>query len=410
MNRQSRVGDADGSIARLVDAVRRRAPLDAAEVLRNESDETIVEVLHRLHPAMAIKVYLRFPDERQADIKPLLDQGTGDTWTVPREYPEGTVGNLMEPVNAVFPPGATIADAVARIRELVEVSTVTYAYVVDGEGRLLGLVVMRDLLLAETNQTLGDIMLEAPFYFTASTTIADAMRAVVYRHYPIYPVCDENRKLLGVVHGYMLFERQQFEISAQAGQMVGVDKEEHLATSWRRSLRLRHPWLQLNLFTAFIAAGVVSLFEDTIARVVVLAAFLPVLAGQSGNTGCQSLAVTLRAMTLGEFKPGMRWMALYKETLLGLWNGFLVGLVAGGAMYFYATSSGAPDPIYLSLVVLLAMTGACVASGITGVVVPLTLRRLGADPVTASSIFLTTATDVVSMGLFLWLAKLFVLP
>ncbi len=274
---------------------------------------------------------------------------------------------------------------------------------------LLGLVVMRDLLLAGTDEKLSDIMLDAPFYFTAGTTLSDAMQAVVYRHYPIYPVCDEEKKLLGVVQGYMLFERQKFEISAQAGQMVGVDKEEHLATSWWRSLRLRHPWLQLNLFTAFIAAGVVSLFEDTISRVVVLAAFLPVLAGQSGNTGCQSLAVTLRAMTLGEFKPGLQWMALYKETLLGVWNGFLVGLVAGAAMYFYATSSGAPGPIFLSLVVLLAMTGACIASGIAGVIVPLTLRRLGADPVTASSIFLTTATDVVSMGLFLWLAKLLVL-
>lgn len=410
MNRQSDAAAGDDKIEHLVDAARRRAPLDAAEVLGNESDETIAEVLRGLHPAMALRVFLRFPEDRQAKIKPLVESGIGDTWTASREYPEGSVGRLMEPVQAVFPPDATVADAVERIRELVEVSTVTYAYVVDADGRLLGLVVMRDLLLADRGEKLGAIMLEAPFFFSASTTISNAMRAVVYRHYPIYPVCNEDKKLLGVVQGYMLFERQKFEISAQAGQMVGVTKEEHLATSWRRSLRLRHPWLQLNLFTAFIAAGVVSLFEDTIAQVVVLAAFLPVLAGQSGNTGCQSLAVTLRAMTLGEFKPGLQWMALYKETLLGVWNGFLVGLVAGAAMYFYATSSGAPDPIYLSLVVLLAMTGACVASGITGVVVPLTLRRLGADPATASSIFLTTATDVVSMGLFLWLAKLFVLP
>ncbi|MFZ0485664.1 MAG: magnesium transporter [Arenicellales bacterium] len=408
MNRQS-TGVADAKIERLVAAVRRRAPLDAAEVLRNESDDTIAAVMRGLHPAMALRVVLRFPEERQSRLRQLAGQGIDDTWTLSREYPEGTVGRLMEPVYAVFPPDATVADAVARIRELVEVSAVTYAYVIDDAGRLLGLVVMRDLLLAGTGEKLSDIMLDAPFYFTAGTTLSDAMQAVVYRHYPIYPVCDEEKKLLGVVQGYMLFERQKFEISAQAGQMVGVDKEEHLATSWWRSLRLRHPWLQLNLFTAFIAAGVVSLFEDTISRVVVLAAFLPVLAGQSGNTGCQSLAVTLRAMTLGEFKPGLQWMALYKETLLGVWNGFLVGLVAGVAMYFYATSSGAPGPIFLSLVVLLAMTGACIASGIAGVIVPLTLRRLGADPVTASSIFLTTATDVVSMGLFLWLAKLLVL-
>ena len=172
---------------------------------------------------------------------------------------------------------------------------------------------------------------------------------------------------------------------------------------------MRHPWLQINLVTAFVAAFVVSLFEDTIAQVVVLAAFLPVLAGQSGNTGCQSLAVTIRGLTLDEFKPGVFHKALIKETLLGTLNGAVVGVVAAIAMIAYAIYSGADQPVVLGLVVFLAMTGACVASGVTGVLVPLTLKRFGADPATASSIFLTTATDVVSMGLFLWLANVLVL-
>jgi magnesium transporter len=172
---------------------------------------------------------------------------------------------------------------------------------------------------------------------------------------------------------------------------------------------MRHPWLQLNLVTAFVAAFVVSLFEDTIAQVVVLAAFLPVLAGQSGNTGCQSLAVTIRGLTLGEFRSGVFHHVLVKETLLGLVNGAVVGVVAAIAMIAYALHTGADQPVMLGIVVLLAMTGACLASGVTGVLVPLTLKRLGADPATASSIFLTTATDVVSMGMFLWLANLLVL-
>ena len=207
----------------------------------------------------------------------------------------------------------------------------------------------------------------------------------------------------------MLFEQQNFKISAQAGQMVGVQKEEHATTDWKSSLKMRHPWLQINLFTAFCAAFVVSLFEDTIAQVVVLAAFLPVLAGQSGNTGCQSLAVTIRGITLGEFEPGVFKKVLSKEMLLGLVNGAVVGLVAGIAMIAYAIYTDASQPVVLGLVVMLAMTGACLASGMTGVLVPITLKRLGADPATASSIFLTTATDVVSMGLFLWLANVLVL-
>ena len=162
--------------------------------------------------------------------------------------------------------------------------------------------------------------------------------------------------------------------------------------------------MQLNLVTAFIAAGVVGAFQHTLDQLVVLAVFLPVLAGQSGNTGCQALAVALRGITLGDLRDGQARSMVMKEALLGLCNGALVGLTAGLGMYIFARSQGNPAALSLALVVFLAMIGACVASGMAGAAVPLALRRLGADPATASSIFLTTASDVVSMGLFLGLA------
>jgi magnesium transporter len=190
--------------------------------------------------------------------------------------------------------------------------------------------------------------------------------------------------------------------------MMGVEKVEQVSTSWMSCLRYRHPWLQLNLLTALMAGAVVGIFEDTIARVVVLAAFLPVLAGQSGNTGCQALAVTLRSMTLNELKPGMGFRLISKEAVLGLSNGLLVGLTAGATMYFYAGIMGADAPMTLALVVTMSMIGACIASGVIGVMVPLTLERLGADPVTASTIFLTTATDILSIGLLLALATVMI--
>jgi magnesium transporter len=205
-----------------------------------------------------------------------------------------------------------------------------------------------------------------------------------------------------------MFEEQAFEISAQPGKMVGVDREERLATPWKRSLLFRHPWLQLNLLTAFLAAAVVGMFQDTIDRVVILALFLPVLAGQSGNTGCQALAVALRGLTLGELKPGKEKALVMKEGLLGLLNGGLVGLTAGLGMYVVATLQKNPSAPVLALIVFMAMIGSCVVSGISGALIPLTLRKLGADPATASSIFLTTATDVASMGLFLGLATLLI--
>jgi magnesium transporter len=239
--------------------------------------------------------------------------------------------------------------------------------------------------------------------------LLDAMKLVVNHHFPVYPVCDERGRLVGVVRGRTLFEQQAFEISAQAGSMVGVEREERLSTPWSRSLRFRHPWLQLNLLTAFIAAAVVGVFQDTIDKLVVLAMFLPVLAGQSGNTGCQALAVTLRGLTLGELRAGRERALVLKEMLLGLLNGALVGVTAGLGMFAVASTQGNPQAGRLGLVVFLAMIGSCVVSGLSGALIPLTLRRLGLDPATASSIFLTTATDVASMGLFLSLATLLVL-
>jgi magnesium transporter len=225
----------------------------------------------------------------------------------------------------------------------------------------------------------------------------------------VYPVCDGAGKLVGIVRGQTLFEHQAFELSAQAGSMVGVEREERLGTPWQRCFKFRHPWLQLNLLTAFVAAAVVGVFQDTLDQMVILSVFLPVLAGQSGNTGCQALAVSLRGITLGELVPGRANTMVMKEALLGLLNGALVGTTAGIGMFFLARSQGNPEAQQLGLVVLMAMTASCTVSGISGAVVPLVLRRLGADPATASSIFLTTATDVVSMGTFLTLATWLVL-
>jgi magnesium transporter len=189
--------------------------------------------------------------------------------------------------------------------------------------------------------------------------------------------------------------------------MVGVNDEERLATPVKRSFWMRHPWLQFNLLTAFIAAAVVGVFQDTLDQIVILAVFLPVLAGQSGNTGCQALAVTLRGITLGELKGGTERTLIAKEALLGLLNGALVGITAGIGMFVVATMQHNASAMVLGAIVTVSMIGSCVVSGVAGALIPLGLRKVGADPATASSIFLTTMTDVASMGIFLGLATMF---
>ena len=186
--------------------------------------------------------------------------------------------------------------------------------------------------------------------------------------------------------------------------MVGVEKEERLTTHWARSLRFRHPWLQVNLVSGFIAAGVVGYFQDTIDRILVLAVFVPVLIGQSSNTGVQTLSVALGGMTLGELHSGRARHLVLKETWLGFVNGLLTGVTAAVGMLVFARFQGNPHAFTLAWVVFLAVTGSCLLSGIAGALVPLIMRKCGADPVTASSIVLTTITDVASLAVFLGLA------
>lgn len=381
----------------------------AAALLEKAATPPAMGALRLMDPQAAESILAHLPAEPKDRITGALPGEVRAQWAENLTFPKGSVGRMMDPVWAVFRPGTSVAQAIESLRELVKREFITYAFVTDAEDRLVGVIVMRDLLFADPAARLEEVMLKAPFSLRADMQLMDAMRQVLTRHFPVYPVTNSQGVLVGAVRGRRLFEAQAIEISAQAGSMVGVEKEEKLSTPWPRSFKYRHPWLQLNLLTAFVAGAVVSLFQSTIDELVILAAFLPVLAGQSGNTGCQALAVTIRGMTLHELKKGSTYRLLAKESLLGMLNGSLVGLVAGAGMFLLAKGQGNPQALPLALIVVAAMTGSCVVSGLFGAVVPIVLKRLGADPATASSIFLTTATDVASMGLLLSLATVFLL-
>jgi magnesium transporter len=380
----------------------------AAALLEQHPAAVIASVLYELNPGFAQDILAELPRGLVDGVMNAVPLETARQWSRNQAYKEGSIGRMMEPALSVFPPDMTVAQAVAELRTLVKVAFITYGYIIDTDGKLVGVITMRDLLFADDTTRLDTLMLRDAFALSPELPLADAMKLVLDRHYPVYPVCDAQGILLGLVRGQAMFQEQAFDITAQAGTMVGVEKEERLATRWSQSFKFRHPWLQLNLLTAFAAGAVVGIFEGTVEKLVVLAAFLPVLAGQSGNTGCQALAVTLRGLTLGELKPGAERALVMKEASLGFLNGAFTGLIAALGMFTYATMQGSPHALKLACVVWLALVGACVVSGICGAMIPLTLKRFGADPATASSIFLTTATDVVSMGLLLGLATLLV--
>jgi magnesium transporter len=389
---------------------KRVASLDTQTALKRldaRNPAEIATLLAAMPPARANGLLAAMAPDLRARIMAAAPAGTD--WTDGQRYAEGTVGRLLEDPPAVFASGTKVAAAVESLRNVVKERMVTYLWVVDSEQRLLGVVAFRELLYADRDRTLDEIMIRSPFVLRPAMKLVQAMREVVTRHYPVYPVCEEDGVLVGQVRGQVLFEQQAFEISAQAGSMVGVEKEERLATPLLRRFRFRIPWLLVNLLTVFVAAAVVGYFEDTINRIVVLAIFLPVLGGQAGNLGCQSLAVMLRGMTLGELRSLSVARLAFKESLLGLLNGAVTGALAGAAMFYVVSRDGGGDALTLGLITMTAMAVSCMLAGLAGSLIPVILKRLGADPATASSIFLTTSTDVVSMGTFLGLAAWLVL-
>lgn len=376
----------------------------AAVFLETLDPKISARALRSLSPVLADKILSESKQDKRIKILEQLPNELLLQWAINKSFAEDSVGRLMDPPQALFAPELKVSEVIENLRELVKKEFITYVYAIDNQKRLVGIITMRELLFAESSQKISSIMISNPFSLNANTPLMEAMKEVLIRHFPVYPVCNDSGELIGLIRGNRLFEAQAIEISAQAGSMVGVEKEEKLTTPWTKSFKYRHPWLQLNLLTAFIAGGVVSVFQNTIDQMVVLAAFLPVLAGQSGNTGCQALAVTLRGMTLGELKGQGIKKLLMKEAFLGFLNGAFVGVSAGLGMYLLAKSQGNPNAFILALIVVIAMIGSCLVSGLSGALVPLVLRKLGADPATASSIFLTTATDVASMGMLLSLA------
>ncbi len=382
--------------------IRSLPPAEAAAVLERVQPHEAVEALLELNPAIVQTILADLDTGARRFLQASAPPELVEQWKRNNQYRDGTIGRLMEPPLAVFNPEMTVGQAVERLRPIVRTAFITYVYVVDAEGRLGGLVTMRDLLFNERSARLADVMLANPFTLTPGLRIGEAMRLTVNRHYPQYPVVDDDGKLVGLVRGAALFELEAFEITAQPGAMVGIDKEERIASPLKQSFRLRHPWLLVNLLTAFVAGAVVAIFQGTIDKLVILATFLPVIAGQSGNTGCQALAVTVRGITLGEVKTGKA--LVNKEAWLGLANGAVTGLLCGVAMYLLALSQASPHAWMLGVCVTIAMIASCIISGISGALVPLGLKKLGFDPATASSIIVTTATDVSSMGTLLALA------
>lgn len=400
------MGEEDSArVPKLVGEVFRHEPQEAVNLLSDESEQTIAEVLTLLPAGRALALLPHFDAARRTAVLKAVTPEQREQWLYNQHYPKGSVGRLMEPVVAIFAPTMMVREAVQELRGMVTRAFVSYGYVVDARNKLIGALVMRDLLLADPGQRLSEVMIEQPFAFKATQLVSDVISLVHTRHFPEYPVCDDDGRIIGIVRGYALFQEQTLELSAQPGKMFGIDREERVQTTPWRSLYLRHPWLQINLLTSFLAAGVVGFFEQTIIQIVAVAAFVPVMVGQSASTGGQALAVALRGLTLGEVRSEQWPTLMNKEALVGIANGILVGLTAAAGIYAYASFHGHRGPGGLAVVMLLAMIVSSVMSSVAGAVMPLLMKRLHFDPAAASTILVGAVTRIFSIAIFLALTQ-----
>ncbi|HEX9690536.1 MAG TPA: magnesium transporter [Gemmatimonadales bacterium] len=363
----------------------------AATIVAELEDDDAVDLIGELDADDAARILSSVAD--RADLERLM------------RYDEETAGGLMTTAVVAIEEGRTAADAIEDIRrQAQEVGEFYQVYCVDAGKRLVGILPLKGLVIAGPDALVRDLMEPAPATVSPNLDQEEVARLIARYNVPAIPVVDATGVLLGRVTFDDVIDVVEKERTEDMLQFGGLSADEALGGQWHEAVRSRLPWLYLNLLTAVLAGAVVLAFKETVGRIVALAALMPIVAGLGGNAGTQSLAVTLRRLTLGLSPDSAEWRLIGKEVLVGMVNGVAVGLVVG--LVTFAIGQGWA----LGAVVMLAMCGNQVVAAAMGATVPLVLRRLGVDPAVASSVFITAATDVVGFFLLLGLATILLLP
>ena len=376
-------------------------PDAAARILRRVDPGVLRRVLSGADAGAAAAMLRRLGTD--ADTRALIDGLTAarrrdiETYLA---YPENSAGSLMDPAAPVFREDARAGEMAAVLRESRRFDD-EIVMVVDGAGLLRGAITTVEVLLADPAVRLSSLRVRSVPTVDAFATREDVAERLERQRLAAMPVVDLAGRPVGALSQRALARVTEQDVAADMQTMVGASRDERALSSAWFAVRKRLPWLEINLVTAFLAAAVVGLFEATIARFTALAVLLPVVAGQSGNTGAQALAVTMRGLTLHEI--GLRhWFAVAaKEAAAGFVNGIAVAVPTAIGVQLWSGSAG------LTVVIGLAMVLSMTIAGIAGACVPMALRATGQDPAQSSSIVLTTITDVMGFFSFLGLATLF---
>ncbi|MFQ5690697.1 MAG: magnesium transporter [Gemmatimonadota bacterium] len=315
------------------------------------------------------------------------------------EYPEDTAGGIMTRELVSLASHLTAGQALEEVRRQAhDVADFYVLFVVDSDRRLEGVVSLQHLALADPEVPIRELTEETPAVVPVDMDQEEVGRILARYNLPAIGVVDPLGRLVGRITFDDVIDVIEAETTEDILRFASVSEEEEIRGTTRDAIRSRLPWLVVNLGTAILAASVVYAFQDTISQLVVLAAIMPIIAGMGGNAGTQALAVTVRRVALSDETLKERWRVVAKELLVGVTNGLVIGIIVAAAGLLLV------DQALFGLVVMLAMWGNMIVASLAGAFIPILLESVGVDPAVASSVFVTTFTDLFGFFLLLGLA------
>jgi magnesium transporter len=369
----------------------RLAPGFAAAILEAMSPDDAADVLEDLDNEVRRRIFTKLGREDAEEISDLL------------RFDPDCAGGVMNTEVLALDQSMNAQQAINIIRERVEETEIPYyAYIVDEYRHLMGVLSLRDLLLSPGRTLLRDLLEDQNLIYVPFDADKEEVARLISRYnFFALPVVDHEQRLLGIITVDDVIDIIQEEASEDMQSMVGAGRDETVDSPWTYSLRMRLPWLVLNVLNSAVSAFVVHLFEGTIAQMAILAALMPIVANQAGNTGQQALAVMIRQLAMERFNRKKSWIAVLREAKIGAVNGLIVGSLVFAGLLVWTHNMA------LASVMALALGVDMLIGAVSGASIPLLLKEIGRDPAQASSIFLTSVTDSLGFFTFLGLAAMF---
>ncbi|WP_413668168.1 magnesium transporter [Mucilaginibacter sp. Mucisp86] len=370
-----------------------------AELLVNLDPEKRTEIVEELDYDDATDIISQLDEEDQQEILEDLDHEDASSIRALMTYAEDTAGGLMNSeiikVNINHDKKDALEEIIRQSEEMEEFYTIC---VVDNDDILKGILSIKSVIKARADARISDLVTTDFVYVKADLDQEAVARLIKQYNLTSIPVVDDDMKLLGRVTVDDIIDVMEEENTEDILKISGVSEDEELSGNWVEAVKSRLPWLVINLGTAFLAASIIRTFDDTVAKLSIISAYMTIIAGMGGNAATQALAVTVRRISLSDLSDKQAYNTVLKEFLVGMINGAANGLIVFIVAFFYDA-----NPM-LGLVLFLAMTGNLIIAGLTGASIPLILKRVGIDPAVASSIIITTFTDCIGFLLPLYLA------